>query len=418
MGMGMGMGMEMGALVAAGAALRTRETPPHTPAAGSGCLGHHAHANVVVAPGLRVVVASCSVDDRARFRQPGKALPSGMGRGSARGAAGCLLLASAALSMAACFDSADDCNDTLTCTPPPAPIVIVVEAPPCNGQCMPMGYSFWTDPFLVSMGTAPLPCADPAPADFFSGTALLASISCDACTCQAPAGSCELPATATTSASSCTGMGSGTPLDLPSPWDGSCAAQSVSAGASQSLTVAPLASSDACVPSGGGIQTGTSLPVLAQGCTGAAQGICPGDADKCIPAPAGPWMVCIALAGTADACPKGSPYTDLYSLWAGATDERACSPCTCGASEGSSCSSVFTAYADGACSAEVASVTASTSASACTGVLAGSSIGSVAASPPLYQPGTCPAGGGQVVGSVSYGMPETLCCLPAPASQP
>jgi hypothetical protein len=336
------------------------------------------------------------------------------------------------LLLGACQDYADQCQYLGTCPLPPdagdggdaamdaASGAMPQGAPPaslnCNGQCVPLGPSQWSDPFLVSIGTNPLACVHPAPVPSFSGIAPPTSFTCEACTCGAPEGTCALPATATESAATCTDGGTGTTLDLPSPWNGSCTAANASAVAVQAVTVPPLGLTESgCMPSTGGLAGGTPSATLAQGCTGTPHGECAGDSDTCIPAPAGSWLVCITPYDAEMACRKDSLYNELYTFWFNATDGRTCSPCTCGPPDGSACSAVFTGYADGACSEEVASILASSSAAVCA---AAAPLGSIAATVPMYTPGACPASGGQVVGSVSLGTPEILCCLPSPPSTP
>ena len=144
---------------------------------------------------------------------------------------------------------------------------------------------------------------------------------------------------------------------------------------------------------------------------GSTQGTCANDGDVCIPAPAGAWRVCITPDHDDTACPKDSPYAELYTFWSGAVDGRTCAPCTCGPPDGSACSSVFTVYADGTCSEQLASIPARSSTSVCA---AAALLGSIVATAPMYTPGACAEGGGKVVGTVTLGTLEILCCLPLP----
>ena len=112
-----------------------------------------------------------------------------------------------------------------------------------------------------------------------------------------------------------------------------------------------------------------------------------------------------------------SPYAQLY-VFADDFMEPPCSPCTCGAPEGSTCAaSLVSFYADGACSDEIASVSVQSSASMCVDILSDSPLGSMTASPSIYTPGTCTPSGSTATGAAIASAPTTFCCLTPPSTQ-
>jgi hypothetical protein len=338
------------------------------------------------------------------------------------------LLASLAPLLAACFDyhTAEECLDIGTCAPPDADAGVIVMQegpPPCSGQCASPADADWYGPFLVTLtnpGQQPPTCPDNTRSSYL-GVAPPRAPKCGACACQPSTGLCALPAMATASAGTCAMPGSGgISLDPPVGWDGSCATPLAITGGVQSVTVAPLVvTHESCTPVA---TTPTETPpqqvVLACNVT---SGTCAAPGDACLPtAPGG--MYCITHAGGAsDAqtkqCPSGSLYLQRY-VFADDFTEPACSPCTCGSPGGSACgTSLVSFYADGACSDEIASVTAQSSASMCVDIPVTSPLGSMTASPPGYTPGTCTPSGSTATGAAIANTPTTFCCLAPPKIQ-
>jgi hypothetical protein len=334
------------------------------------------------------------------------------------------VLAGTSLVVSACFDAADDCNDTLTCTPPQP------QGGVCDGTCLPKVKLHWSDPLVVWLGDTaddPPMCPIQAASDYFDGVAAPAAPACGECSCRAPTGTCTFPMTAAVSTATCANAGTGTvtPFDAPGSWDGSCTTNDAVAGGVQSVTVGPLVLSESdCVP-------GTPVlprrkmpeppPTTALVCWGNTTGVCPSSGDVCVPTvpppPANGWTYCVTLdevpAATCPpvpttACPDG--YPNRYIFGDSYTDTRACAPCTCGVPEGSACSSEVSVYADGACSDPVGSVMATSSAPACADLSTSSPLGSKTGTQPVYQPGTCPAIGGPT-GDVCYDELTVFCCL-------
>src|SRR5262249_7190433 len=149
----------------------------------------------------------------------------------------------------------------------------------CNGQCAPIGYVGWWGPFSVWMGPenqAPQ-CKDvlPAPQTYFYGIAPPSTLACGTCTCAPSTGSCDLPATVTASADTCTDGGTGTTIELPSPWDGGCTGADAGPGSVQSVSVPSFMPSDAgCMAIAHSSANGTPAATVALGCQGSALGAC------------------------------------------------------------------------------------------------------------------------------------------------
>lgn len=188
-----------------------------------------------------------------------------------------------------------------------------------------------------------------------------------------------------------------------------------------SVTVAPPIPIDGpCAPQ---MIMDPKLPHPAQtwsnvlGCQGSA-GTCSDPEDVCLPTlPTVPfaeqatsmWTYCVTLGDPTKSCPMAFPIRREFSD--GWTDVPTCTPCTCGAAVGSSCStSTVTLYADGACTDEIGLADAQTSTSTCVDVTA-DSLGSMTATPSTYTPGTCPHMGGEVVDGPPLAiLPMIFCC--------
>jgi hypothetical protein len=135
---------------------------------------------------------------------------------------------------------------------------------------------------------------------------------------------------------------------------------------------------------------------------------CP-SGQLCAPQPAAPFgaKLCIAQAGDL-ACPAGS-YSQKHTAFAGADDSRGCSGCTCGATSvacggtfmlnpGMDCFGPF--FINGGLPLSCHSVPSQTQYSM-----------SYSSGPPTGV-GSCPASGGQPMGTASVKGPLTVCCQP------
>jgi hypothetical protein len=304
--------------------------------------------------------------------------------------------------------------------------------PPCPGQCLPWLPDPWSPPQLLWIGPegAAPPC--PAPAIFMAyagGIDLDAgALPCGQCGCAAPDGGCVLPTTLTANSTACPGTDPSTiqtPFDAPPGWDGGCfAGDRIDAGALcdgrpcvASLTIAaPTVAETGCTA----IQPPTPDAGLTASygvaCIGQAAGVCAGG-SYCAPPPATGFEVCVAQQGDDD-CP-GSPYTEKHLAFIGHDDTRKCSPCTCSAPSGSTCTVTLSIYPDNACAAGVTlQVAIESTEPLCDGVHLGAGVGSESASPPIYAPGSCEPAGGVAGGSVTPTTPTTFCCIPAASGPP
>src|SRR5262249_278895 len=140
------------------------------------------------------------------------------------------------------------------------------------------------------------PCPADAPALAYDGHAdLSAPITCGACTCTPPTGSCTLPATITANAATCalnSGSTPHTPFDPAGGWAGSGdSSVAVSAGklcggvdCVQSGTIGPLAVKDTggCMPSQAPVQSTPTWQTFVHSCQAVPRFGCEGGAGICL----------------------------------------------------------------------------------------------------------------------------------------
>jgi hypothetical protein len=228
--------------------------------------------------------------------------------------------------------------------------------------------------------------------------------------------------TATGSASTCPGAGPGTSFDPPTAWDGSCTANGAIAGGVmcdggpcvEGLTVASLSLTEiACAPKTLPIPADVTWQTAVYTCSGQTYGRCADSGSVCVPrlpSHSTEFTYCVSQQGDEGnpSCPMD--YPKRYVFYVDAEDTRSCSACSCGPPQGSTCSSLITVYSDDLCSAPVASISATSADVMCVTTPAGSALGSKAATPPTYAPGSCQPGGGQVTGSIQPTAPHTFCC--------
>ncbi|MDC3952538.1 hypothetical protein KEG38_01720 [Polyangium jinanense] len=304
---------------------------------------------------------------------------------------------------------------------------------PCDGdaECVPFhpGKSF--GPVLVWIGpndgSAP-DCPDNAPVEQFVWFAdlVIPPKQCGPCSCGPSDGTCSLPETITAHAAPCTPPEgtAATPHDPPAAWDGTCAADNaIAAGLScgpgtpcvQSVTVGPLGKEDigcAVIDKTGATTTAPPKPSwsrMARVCEGSAFGTCESD-EHCVPKPPADFRQCVYLTGE-HACPAEG-YVEASVVYESYKDERTCTACTCGAPEGSFCSSDVSIFADAACTTSPLIASAWSDGPRCHDVVPkGRALGAKTASLPVYHAGSCAAAGGNVVGEVALAGPHTLCCL-------
>jgi hypothetical protein len=214
-----------------------------------------------------------------------------------------------------------------------------------------------------------------------------------------------------------------TPFDPPPGWDGGCTPwEAAAAGATcgkepcvVSLTIAPLELSEGgCATSRPGApESPATWQTRAHTCQGWLQGTCGDDGHVCVPAapPGQGFRTCISHDGDT-ACPPGTPYQDRRVFFAGFVDTRSCGACTCGPPAGSACTAEISIYQDAACASTPGYVeTIDALGPACHDLVAGTALGSKAASVPVYTPGACAPSGGEPTGSAKPVDPSTYCCI-------
>jgi hypothetical protein len=302
----------------------------------------------------------------------------------------------------------------------------------CSGVCVPGLPTSWAGPELMWIGDEADAPACPASASIegFTGRRPPSSPACaTSCACGPTGGSCALPATLTANSAPCPGNGPGavhTSFDPPASWTATCtAANAIPAGqlcggvpCVQSVTIAPLTITESdCLP----IEMPNIVPppwgTFVRACHHTAYPLpCAGTTDMCVPAAPGPeFKQCVSTIGNpADwDCPLG--YPDKSVFYREFVDNRFCTPCTCGASEGGICVGSVGLFLDAACSTPLIGPTIAIDAVSpkCVDVPAGSALGSKSAIEPSYKPGKCPVTGGEK-GQVAGSVARVICCQGTP----
>ena len=303
--------------------------------------------------------------------------------------------------------------------------------PLCPGNCVPRSPSGWSEPVLLAIGaeTAPPPeCPTWSPQRYIAGRADLTSppSTCGACGCDAPAGSCALPATLTASSAVCDITWNPWSFDPPDGWTGACTqANAIPAGklcggvpCTQSLSVAPLTLTEsACTPT---LTSPSAAPpgpptwsTVAYTCEGIPSGTCSNPGETCapvVPPPPPGFTVCIAVTGDRSCPDEFSHKRVVYDHF---DDNRSCSACGCSAPTGGKCSGAISIFDNGACGTNpVLVLTAMSDVSTCGTVPTGGALGSKSAGPLTHTPGSCLPSGGDSIGSADPVEATTFCCRP------
>jgi hypothetical protein len=285
-----------------------------------------------------------------------------------------------------CADS--DCTTHLCAAPAPpgwsGPVTVVVSA---VAQALPSCAGAW-----------------PSSADHDHGLDA-PDAECSKCSCSSPSVQCTLAGVVIHTGTSCSGSVEQT---LSPQASGVC-----SSFTSQDMdTLEGLqsqASSGSCTESGG---TASLPPVAwtehARICEGAVFGLGCEDSDPCVPAPTGPFQLCVTQAGN-QACPTG--YGDKTLLYGGFTDTRGCSSCSCGSAQNAQCNSATEIWNVPNC-AGGPDATVPNDGVACLHehllvVSSGSFMFTAAGNA-----GACPTAGGAPNGTATETDPTTVCCRP------
>ncbi len=326
-------------------------------------------------------------------------------------------------------DAADAGGDAGDAEPPDA------AGDTCPGVCAPSLPGGWLGPALFWIGAeaeAPL-CADVpgAPSEFFTGRADLDGPLCGTCACDSPSGSCALPATLTAAAANCAGDSSSvehTPFGPPLKWQGACtAANQIPAGqlcggipCVQSVTITPLTlKQGGCLPIEPPKVPPPSWKTFTRACIADpfAHACEREGGGRCAPAsPSSEFRLCAMQNSAPNAVNCPAAYPDKRVFYGNSVDTLACSSCSCGLPTGSTCTGSVSIFPDGACGVPlVVSVSIDATGPLCTDIKpAGSALGSLSASEPIFTPGTCKAVGSELVAGTSPLVSTVVCCQGMP----
>ena len=239
---------------------------------------------------------------------------------------------------------------------------------------------------------------------------------CTECSCSPAA--CTLPEGILTFPATCAGADGSIPLpfgpDPGSGWDGSCS--QANAHPANQLCDGVLCIQSLLIPATTAAPCAASTPVpskpdwtwgrTVRQCRLSQQGCDVGQVRVPSVVPDG-FELCRWAKGDV-ACPPGY-YSEPSVLYMGASDERDCEDCDCGAPQGAQCKTYLSVYEDSACSSPITQNMVST-ATLCVDVTPGSALGSTDAWVVTDVPGSCTPSGGDPVGDLEPADPVTLCC--------
>ncbi len=298
--------------------------------------------------------------------------------------------------------------------PPPDP-----DAKPDPITLLPTAY-LWVGPKDV----AP-PCPPGAPIPLFEAYADMTAAlhKCPACACGPSETTCKGPLGWDAVAAPCadTAGASAVPFDAPENWNGICSttakiqADKMCAGSipcAQSVIVQPpQATGEACKPMtvGEGTRPEPDWMTLARGCqVDFSDTPEPGECNVKYDS-TGFYRLCKRLENPTDECP--GEYSDRHELFHSSTDERTCSPCTCGTPQGGACTVKVGAFSDEDCGSQAGSAYASSDGPAiCFDVPDGTALLGKTSESATSSPGECAPSGGEPMGQVIPAQPVTWCC--------
>ncbi|MRG98462.1 hypothetical protein [Polyangium spumosum] len=251
---------------------------------------------------------------------------------------------------------------------------------------------------------------------------------CEPCSCEKPEGTCSgLPASIEIRTTSCEQSGGiSVPFDGPAGWDGSCTnAAALPAGAQcggqpcaqyvgASALPAPIEQPCAVTTETPAFTKDRSWLLGGLACeVEELDGVCDSTGERCMRDLPLPWLHCVALQGD-HACPGNYTYARYLMFDEEPVDDRGCSACSCGASEGGLCLASLHLYDDAACTAESTNLSLSSVKDACSTINPpGRAVTSKAIKGLAYVPGTCAASGGEPIGEAREDMNTavTFCCM-------
>ncbi|WP_437665503.1 hypothetical protein [Sorangium sp. So ce1182] len=231
---------------------------------------------------------------------------------------------------------------------------------------------------------------------FFEAEGFSAENECEPCEC-APA-ECTLPSKVTANASVCPGETAVGTLEAGASWDGACtaAAEPIPGDAFATVTFEPPALAP-CAPV-------SPVPKPSMGSLRFVR-VCKSDPPGYAPTLS---AVCYPPQENGE-CWKGYERKFVFPM---INDARQCSPCSCGAPRGGSCTAKITLYQDPYCVSEVVTEYVSEHDNPVCTRTTNASLESMRASFTQNEPGMCaPSTDSKIVsGSLESGVTRVLCC--------
>jgi hypothetical protein len=224
---------------------------------------------------------------------------------------------------------------------------------------------------------------------------------CGACSCDVSTG-CTLPSMTCYQGTDCAGTGGALSAVFA---DTDCHFLGNIFGSFQSCRVTVPPAPGGCTPSGGELVPGAWGAAHAVCSAAPEQGGACADGGACVGPGSNGTRLCVALEGSAASCPDGWP-DPIAGFRDPGPETRTCSPCSCGALTGITCSDAFRIHPGGNCNSFGADFTPPTG-----------DCMSWGSSPrwaefDIPAGGSCPPSTSVLQGSFNPGQPVTLCCLP------
>jgi hypothetical protein len=294
----------------------------------------------------------------------------------------------------------------------------------------------------------PAVCGTDYPNDAYDGNNQISvpTAMCSTCTCAPPNGAtCAMTGMADTMHSgdidpiivgdaTCGGtINCGGPLEVVPTWNGTCDAmdgfmggtKTCGAGSDCTTGTGPCNVSVSVTQlqvSGGSCTASTQSPNIppvtwgtaGKGCGGPTPGTgCSSSSEVCLPIPASPFHpgVCIMQTGMVS-CPPGQ-FSEQHIFFSDKMDSRSCSSCSCGSPTGD-CSATVTVYSatNQTCTGLLATLKPTTTAGDCKNLTGNPTVSGREATFSTVSNGSCPASGGQAMGTATPSSPTTFCCIP------
>ncbi len=310
-------------------------------------------------------------------------------------------------------DSGADVRDSATATD--SAIDVHTDASnPCALTCVPGVPLGWSGPYVISETTggppapAPAGCADSYSSEAYSG---YASPHAPAATCSCRCG----PAEGGTCAPPTVTLYNDPTCDSPSECDsvdasaGACVTFSASCTGTYMIVGTPHALPGRCRATGTADvpDAGWTASVRLCGPADASAAACSGGKVCVPPVPDAGFesTYCVVNAGGEPvACPPG-PYSHQRVYYGGATDDRGCSACVCGAPDASCSGGTYTTHKKAGCGSNSTPFSTPQSCVSVGGDKSGIYNGSA-----VLTSGACVPDGGVATGSFTPTTPTTICC--------